>query len=66
MEARGEHVLVVEGAPDIEAPSHDDLDAAVQRRLDAGLSTRDAAAEVAAALGVPKRLAYNAAVRLSR
>jgi 16S rRNA (cytidine1402-2'-O)-methyltransferase len=66
MEARGEHVLVVEGAPAIAAPSEDDLDAAVQRRLDAGLSTRDAAADVAAALGVPKRLAYNAAVRLSR
>jgi 16S rRNA (cytidine1402-2'-O)-methyltransferase len=66
MEARGEHVLVVEGAPPIAAPSEDDLDAAVRRRLDAGLSTRDAAAEVATALGVSKRLAYNAAVRLSR
>ena len=66
LEARGEHVLVLEGAPPDEAPSDDDVDAAVRRRLDAGLSTRDAAAEVAAALGVPKRLAYNAAVRLSR
>jgi 16S rRNA (cytidine1402-2'-O)-methyltransferase len=66
MEARGEHVLVLEGAAALDAPSDEDLDAAVRRRLDAGLSTRDAAAEVAAALGVPKRLAYNAAVRLSR
>jgi 16S rRNA (cytidine1402-2'-O)-methyltransferase len=66
MEARGEHVLVVEGAPDAPPATEDDVDAAVRRRLDAGLSTKDAAAEVAAALGVPKRLAYNAAVRLSR
>jgi 16S rRNA (cytidine1402-2'-O)-methyltransferase len=66
MEARGEHVLVLEGAPPMAAPSDDDLDSAVRRRLDAGLSTRDAAAEVAAALGVSKRVAYNAAVRLSR
>jgi 16S rRNA (cytidine1402-2'-O)-methyltransferase len=66
MEARGEHVLVLQGASRLEAPTDDDVDAAVRRRLDAGLSTRDAAAEVAAALGVPKRLAYNAAVRLSR
>jgi 16S rRNA (cytidine1402-2'-O)-methyltransferase len=66
MEARGEHVLVVEGAPPLDGVSGDDLDSALRRRLDAGLSTRDAAAEVAAALGVSKRLAYNAAVRLSR
>jgi 16S rRNA (cytidine1402-2'-O)-methyltransferase len=66
MEARGEHVLVVEGAHEAPAATADDVDAAVRRRLDAGLSTRDAAAEVAAALGVPKRIAYNAAVRLSR
>jgi 16S rRNA (cytidine1402-2'-O)-methyltransferase len=66
MEARGEHVLVVEGAPDAPEATAADVDAAVRRRLDAGLSTRDAAAEVADALGVPKRTAYNAAVRLSR
>lgn len=66
MEARGEHVLVVEGASEPPPATGDDVDAAVRRRLDAGLSTRDAAAEVAAALGVPKRVAYNAAVRLSR
>ena len=43
-----------------------DIDAAVRRRLDAGLSVRDASAEVAAALGVPKRVAYQSAVRQSR
>ena len=66
IEARGEYVLVVEGAPPPAAATEDDVDAAVRRRLDAGRSTKDAAADVAAELGVPKRVAYNAAVRLSR
>lgn len=66
IEARGEYVLVVEGAPPPAAATEDDVDAAVQRRLDAGQSTKDAAADVAAELGVPKRVAYNAAVRLTR
>lgn len=66
MEARGEHVLVVEGASEPPPASEDDVDAAVRRRLDAGLSVRDASAEVAATLGIPKRVAYQAAVRLSR
>jgi len=66
MEARGEHVLVVEGASEPPPASDDDVDAAVRRRLDAGLSVRDAAAEVASTLGIPKRVAYQAAVRLSR
>lgn len=66
IEARGEYVIVVEGAPAPAAPSDDDLDAAIRRRLDAGASTRDAAAEVAAELKVPKRVAYSAALRLSK
>ena len=66
IEARGEYVLVVEGAAPPPEATEDDVDAAVRRRLDAGRSTRDAAADVAAELGVPKRVAYNAAVRLSR
>ncbi|HUP87640.1 MAG TPA: 16S rRNA (cytidine(1402)-2'-O)-methyltransferase [Acidimicrobiales bacterium] len=66
IEARGEYVLVVEGAPPPTAATEHEVDAAVRRRLDAGASTKDAAAEVAAELGVPKRVAYNAAVRLSR
>ena len=66
IEARGEYVLVVEGAAEPAAATDDDVDAAVRRRLDAGRSTRDAAADVATELGVPKRVAYNAALRLSR
>jgi 16S rRNA (cytidine1402-2'-O)-methyltransferase len=65
IEARGEYVIVVEGAPPPRAATADDVDAAVRRLLDGGVSTRDAAAEVARALRVPKRVAYTAAVRLA-
>jgi 16S rRNA (cytidine1402-2'-O)-methyltransferase len=60
---RGEIVVVLEGAAPPPAASADDVEAAVQRRLDAGDSKRDAAATVAAALGVPKRTAYDIATR---
>jgi 16S rRNA (cytidine1402-2'-O)-methyltransferase len=61
---RGELVIVLDGAPEA-APAQDaEIDAAVQARLDAGDSARDAAAQVAGALGVPRRRAYAAAVRL--
>lgn len=66
IEARGEYVIVVDGAPAPGAATDDDVDDAIRRCLDAGLSTRDAAAKVAAALDVPKRMAYNAALRLNR
>ena len=62
-EARGEHVLVVEGRPPRPA-SDDDVRAAVQERIGAGLSKKDAAAEVAELLGVPKRRAYEVALDL--
>jgi len=60
---RGELVIVVEGAPEPDAPSAADVDAAVTAQLRAGDSARDAAAAVAEALGVPKRVAYDAALR---
>jgi 16S rRNA (cytidine1402-2'-O)-methyltransferase len=60
---RGELVLVLEGAPAPEPVGEDDIEAAVQARLDAGDSPRDAAAAVALALDVPKRRAYEIAVR---
>ncbi|MGK2947802.1 MAG: 16S rRNA (cytidine(1402)-2'-O)-methyltransferase [Acidimicrobiales bacterium] len=60
---RGELVIVLDGAPAPEAATADDVDAAVAERLAAGDSARDAAATVAAALGVPKRTAYDAALR---
>lgn len=58
----GEHVLVLEGAPP-PPPADDDLvGAALRRHLAAGTSVRDAAAAVAAELGVPKRRAYDLAL----
>ena len=63
-EPRGELVVVVEGAPVPPPASGDDVESAVQARLDAGDTARDAAAAVAARLGVPKRAAYQVAVRL--
>lgn len=63
-EPRGEIVIVLDGAPAPESASADDVTAAVQARLDAGDSTRDAAAAVAHSLGVPKRTAYDIATHL--
>jgi 16S rRNA (cytidine1402-2'-O)-methyltransferase len=65
-EPRGELVLVVDGAPAADAATDDDVNAAVHAALDRGLSARDAAAEVASALGVPKRRAYAVAVDVQR
>ncbi len=61
---RGEHVLVVGGAPPAAEPDDAAVRAAVERHLAAGASARDAAAEVAASLGVPKRRAYEIATEL--
>jgi 16S rRNA (cytidine1402-2'-O)-methyltransferase len=64
---RGEHVIVVNGQPLDTTPASDQvLDDALQAALDRGLSARDAAAEVATALGVPKRRAYEAAITRKR
>lgn len=63
---RGELVVVLHGADAPPPATADDVEAAVQQRLAAGDTPRDAAAAVAAALGVPKRTAYEAATRRSR
>lgn len=62
---RGEFVLVVQGQIPPGPASGDEVEAAVAARLAAGDSARDAAAAVAAALDVPKRDAYDVAIRLS-
>jgi 16S rRNA (cytidine1402-2'-O)-methyltransferase len=59
---RGEHVLVVEGAPPPPPADDGDLREALDRLLAAGRSRRDAVAEVAAAYDVPKRRVYDLAV----
>jgi 16S rRNA (cytidine1402-2'-O)-methyltransferase len=63
-EPRGEVVIVLDGAPAPDAADAAAVEAAVRARLEEGASPRDAAASVAAALGVPKRQAYDTAVRL--
>ncbi len=59
-EHRGELTIVVEGPSDDVAPetAGEDLDAAVDRLLAAGLSARDEALSLAAELGLAKRDAY--------
>jgi 16S rRNA (cytidine1402-2'-O)-methyltransferase len=61
---RGEIALVVQGALPPGPADEADVEAAVRARLEAGDSARDAAATVAAELGVPKRQAYAVANRL--
>jgi 16S rRNA (cytidine1402-2'-O)-methyltransferase len=61
---RGEYVIVLGGSAD-RTVSEADIDGAVTRALAEGSSTRDAAAAVAASLGIPKRRAYEAATRLA-
>ncbi len=63
--ARGEFVLVLEGAPPARVTDAE-VDEALRRHLAAGESTRDAVAAVAAGLSVPKRQVYAAALRLER
>jgi 16S rRNA (cytidine1402-2'-O)-methyltransferase len=60
---RGEYTLVVDGAPPRAVATDDDVAAAVARHLDAGLTRKDAAAAAAEELGVPRRVAYEAANR---
>ena len=57
-EPRGEHVLVVAGCPEPDRPSEPQIRAALDERLADGLSRRDAAAAVAADLGVSRRAVY--------
>jgi 16S rRNA (cytidine1402-2'-O)-methyltransferase len=62
VEPRGEHVVVVEGAPEPDVVDDDDIRAAIAGRLAAGSSRRDAVAEVAAGLGVARRRVYDLAL----
>ncbi len=59
---RGEYVVVVQGAAPPPPATDSELRQAVRSALAAGLSTRDAADEVAAAAGVSRRRVYELAV----
>lgn len=62
---KGEIVVVLDGAP-AAAVDDDAVNAALRAALAAGASVRDAADEVAAALGVRRRRAYELALALDR
>jgi 16S rRNA (cytidine1402-2'-O)-methyltransferase len=65
-QARGEVVLVVGGAPPAAPPDDDDVEAAVRTALagDPSAGPRQVAERVSAALGIPRRRAYEAALRV--
>jgi 16S rRNA (cytidine1402-2'-O)-methyltransferase len=62
--ARGEFVLVLAGAPAPPPATTGDVEDAVRAALAAGADQKSAVAEVAAALDVPRRVVYAAALRL--
>jgi 16S rRNA (cytidine1402-2'-O)-methyltransferase len=61
---RGEYVIVLEGAPAPAPTSDDEIRQALLAELQAGRSVSRAAAEVASALGLPKRVLYEQALTL--
>lgn len=63
-EPPGEMVVVVEGAPEPEEATDDEIRDALAAELDGGASVRDAAAAVASELGVARRRAYALATEL--
>lgn len=62
IEPRGEHALVLGGAPPSDAPSDADVAAAARDALEGGGTARDAAAAVADQLGITRKRAYAAVV----
>lgn len=66
VEPRGEHVVVVDGAPAPEPADDDAVLAALVAMLEGGASRRDAVAAVAEGLGVAKRRVYALAIGVDR
>ena len=60
LEPRGEYVLVLDGAPPAPVAEQVTIDLAAGEALSRGLRAKEAADHVAAALGVPRRRAYDA------
>lgn len=62
---RGEHVIVVgPGLEQADEVGEGEVETAVSQAMAGGSSVRDAAADVAGALGISKRRAYDAAIRV--
>jgi 16S rRNA (cytidine1402-2'-O)-methyltransferase len=59
-EPRGEYVVVLGGAPARGEATDADVTREVDAALGAGLSAKDASAQVAARLGIARRRAYDA------
>ena len=64
-EPRGEYVVVVDGAPEPEPATDDELRDELARLIGTGMSTRDASTEVATRFDVPRRRAYALATALT-
>ena len=62
---KGEFVLVVSGAPEVqkETPTEEDAAAYVQKLMDGGLSRKDAIKQTAKDLNLPKNVVYDAALK---
>lgn len=63
-EPRGEYVVVLDGAPARAPATEVDVEAALRVRLGAGAGKKEAIAEVAAELGVQKRVVYEVALSM--
>ncbi|MDP8975267.1 MAG: 16S rRNA (cytidine(1402)-2'-O)-methyltransferase [Actinomycetota bacterium] len=63
-ESKGEHVLVLDAAPEPVAAGDTDIERALRARYDAGDDKRAALPAVATELHVPKRRVYEVALRL--
>ncbi len=63
-EPRGEHVLVVDGAPARSRPTSAEAREAILRLVTAGIDLRDATTAVEELLGIAHRVAYEAALGL--
>jgi 16S rRNA (cytidine1402-2'-O)-methyltransferase len=63
---RGEIALVIDGAPAAAVPTDDMVVDELRRMLDDGASTRDAATDVAARLGLAKKRVYSLALEIGR
>ena len=65
-EPRGEFVLVVDGAPPAPEPGNEEVEGALRSLLAAGVDKRQAIAQVARELDLPKRQVYDLATKLDR
>ena len=61
---KGEYVLVLAGAPEVQSPAATAQDAAmrVSQLMDSGMSRKDAVRQAAKELGLPKNTVYEAAL----